>query len=214
VKKSIQIIATALAILFGNIGLSQLDSVYIVRGDSVLSVYATTEVDSITFYKPSKTVLSIGDSAHGGIVAYILESSDSGYDANVQHGLIATPTDQGQAEWGCYGIEINGADGTTVGTGKQNNIDIESGCTTSGTAADICANLMYGGYSNWFLPSKDELKKLYLNKDSIGGFTNNLYWSSTDDGHFNAWAHNFNDNSQSKAFKFFNYYYIRAVRAF
>ena len=50
-KKSIQIIVTTFAILFGNFAFSQVDSVYIVRGDSVLSVYATTEVDSIKYYK-------------------------------------------------------------------------------------------------------------------------------------------------------------------
>ena len=75
-KKSIQIIATVFAILLGNFGFSQVDSVYIVKGDSVLAVYATTDVDSVIFYRPTITPttieLSIGDSAHGGIVAYIL----------------------------------------------------------------------------------------------------------------------------------------------
>ena len=52
-KKSIQIIATAFAILLGNFGFSQLDSVYIVKGDSVLAVYATTDVDSVIFYNPN-----------------------------------------------------------------------------------------------------------------------------------------------------------------
>ena len=52
-KKSIQIIATAFAILLGNVGFSQVDSVYIVKGDSVLAVYATTDVDSVIFYNPN-----------------------------------------------------------------------------------------------------------------------------------------------------------------
>ena len=72
-KKLIFTITTAFAILTGNVVLSQVDSVYIVRGDSVLSVYATTEVDSIIFYRPTitptTTEVSIGDSVYGGIVA-------------------------------------------------------------------------------------------------------------------------------------------------
>ena len=52
-KKSIQIIATAVGLLFGNTAFSQVDSVYIVKGDSVLAVYATTDVDSVIFYNPN-----------------------------------------------------------------------------------------------------------------------------------------------------------------
>ena len=52
-KKSIQIIATVVGLLFGNAAFSQVDSVYIVKGDSVLAVYATTEVDSVIFYRPN-----------------------------------------------------------------------------------------------------------------------------------------------------------------
>ena len=39
--------------------------------------------------------------------------------------LEAAPSDQStSAEWGCYGYSIYGADGTAVGKGEQNTLDI------------------------------------------------------------------------------------------
>jgi hypothetical protein len=158
----------------------------------------------------------IGDTYQGGIIFWL--------DGN-GGGLIAAPSDQSTgAEWGCFATNIAGADGTAIGTGTQNTIDIEAGCTTSGIAADICANLTLGGYNDWFLPSKDELNEMYLNigqgnalgLGNIGGFAN-YYWSSTEDSSFpsyvassqifsngNQFGNDKNDGSGS----------VRAVRAF
>ena len=149
--------------------------------------------------------LAIGDSYQGGIIFYL-----DGFGG----GLIAAPSDQSTAApWGCYGTGISGADGTAVGTGNQNTIDIEAGCATVGIAADICANLTLGGYSDWFLPSKDELNQMYLNKAVIGGFTGGFYWSSTEYDHNEAWEQYFYDGGQNYHLKA-NAFYVRAVRAF
>ena len=155
---------------------------------------------------------AIGDTHQGGVVFYL--------DGN-GGGLIAAPSDQSSATWGCYGTIISGADGTAIGTGNQNTIDIEADCTTAGTAADICANLTLGGYSDWFLPSKDELNKMYdnigpgdeLGLGNVGNFSDNVYWSSTEYYYFDAWDQNFIDGNQNDTNK--NYTkYVRAVRAF
>ena len=120
--------------------------------------------------------LAIGDTHQGGVIFYL--------DGN-GGGLISAAFNQSNgAEWGCFGTEISGADGTTIGTGNQNTIDILNGCTTSNIAADICANLTLNGYSDWYLPSKDELTEMYNQigggGGNAGGFANNYYWSSTE----------------------------------
>jgi hypothetical protein len=149
---------------------------------------------------PPTIAVAVGDSYQGGKIAYILQAGDIGYDANVLHGLIAAPSDQGQSgtvTWGCgqvgpNSITISGADGTAIGTGAQNTIDIMNGCGTAGIAAELCGDLVLNGYSDWYLPSKDELEKLYLNQFAIGGFTlNSWYWSSTEVSTHIAWAFNF-----------------------
>ena len=217
------------------------DSLYLVKENDVLSVYATTDIDSIIFYVPSpldttittsqvklengETPLEIylsgvpidsiiGKAYQGGLIAY-LDTLDG-------TGIIAAPTDQGEAEWGCYGTSISGADGTEIGTGDQNTADILAGCSETNIAAYRCDTLTLGGYNDWFLPSKDELNKLYenigqgnaLGLGNVAGFANNYYWSSTEGDNDRAWFQNFNSNYQTYDFKFYDAYYVRAVRAF
>ena len=155
--------------------------------------------------------LSVGDNYQGGKVAYILASGDPGYEANIQHGLIITKDDiSSGAEWGCYGILITGASESAIGKGNQNTIDIMAGCATSGIAARLCGNLINGGYSDWFLPSKDEFEKIWLNKDRLG-IIGNGYWTSTQMMQFGAWCTVITGSGNGPKSQLLN---IRAVRNF
>lgn len=118
--------------------------------------------------------------------------------------------------WCNNGAVITGADSTAIGTGWQNTIDIENGCTTAGVAADICANLDINGYTDWFLPSKDELNLMYQNlkTKSRGEFGNYGYWSSSEVGGIgHAWYQVFTSGGQSTQSKNISNC-VRAVRDF
>jgi hypothetical protein len=129
--------------------------------------------------------------------------------------LEAAPSDSPSAEWGCDGTLIPGADGTAVGAGEQNTLDIEAGCATLDTAADLCANLSLGGYSDWFLPSRDELNLMYenLKAQGVDGFADNYYWSSSEYDATHAWYQLFGNGNQGNFYKE-STYRVRAVRAF
>ncbi|MCX6246457.1 MAG: hypothetical protein NTW10_01880 [Bacteroidetes bacterium] len=112
----------------------------------------------------------IGQSYGGGIVFYL--------DGSGQHGLISSTIDQSPAPWGCYGTSIAGTS-FVLGSGQTNTTLIINGCPTPGIAARVCDDLVLNGYSDWFLPSKDELTQMYLQKTVIGGFANDYYWTSS-----------------------------------
>jgi hypothetical protein len=163
----------------------------IVSPDEGLMIYNTTTKKPNYYngsewknFEDSSIPSTIGASYGGGVIAYFLLPGDPGYVAGQTHGLIAAASDQSTGvQWGCEftGIEITGADGTTLGTGYQNTIDIIDGCATAGIAAKLCSNLLLNGFNDWYLPSRDELNKLYLNQTLIGGFVNNgKYWSSSE----------------------------------
>jgi len=114
---------------------------------------------------------------------------------------------------GC-GTTFIGATGTAIGTGPSNTAIIVSHCGT-GTAAQICDALILNGYSDWFLPSHDELNQMYIQRNVIGGFANSFpfYWSSTENDSQSAWGQLFDNGTPYIVNKSLEYY-VRAVRAF
>jgi hypothetical protein len=155
-----------------------------------IRAYATNSIKTAYGNQVSFTThFVIGQSYGGGIIFYI--------DGTGQHGLIAATSDQSTgAPYGCWLTQI-GASGTAIGTGQANTNLIVSHCGT-GTAAQVCDALVLNSYSDWFLPSKDELNQMYIQSNVIGGFcTGCRYWSSSESSAANAWYTFMGNGSQA-----------------
>lgn len=178
--------------------------------------YATNSAGTAYGSDITFIALSLGASYQGGVVAYLLTEGDPGYDAQVPHGIIAASADQsGTYQWYNGSYVVTGASGTALGTGAGNTnraVSIQG----SGTyAAKICYDLVLNGYSDWYLPSNDELYKLYLSRASIG-LTTNQYWSSSeysDDTLYQARFVYGSGGTQSYGYKS-AYKYVRPIRSF
>ncbi|MBK6963013.1 MAG: DUF1566 domain-containing protein [Bacteroidales bacterium] len=174
-----------------------------------LRSYATNRVGTSYGNELSFTTLSlpyIGQSFQGGIIFYI--------DGTGQHGLIAATSDQSTgAPYGCYGYSTPGTS-TAIGTGQANTNAILNACGDAVIAARICRDLVLNGYDDWFLPSRDELVQMYIQRSAIGGFAVNDYWSSSEIDPGSGWEQNFAWDGQTHMQYKGNPGYVRAIRAF
>ncbi len=111
---------------------------------------------------------------YGGVIFYI--------DNTGNHGLVSSSADINHVvAWYNGSYILTSAIGSSIGTGKSNTDSIISKQGNTITCAAVyCDNLILEGYSDWFMPSTDELAKLYLQKETVGGFTSVNYWTSTE----------------------------------
>jgi hypothetical protein len=164
-----------------------------------------TNTDSVFIDSGITTTYTVGQSALGGIIAYTTGGGTSGL-------VITSSNVSAGAVWGCRGTEIGGT-GSAIGTGNSNTVAIIAACATAGIAARLCGDLSEGGYSDWYLPSLDELNAAYVNRVAIGGLGTVRYWTSTEFGSFSSYDINFNDGSQNISSKLASIR-VRAMRSF
>ena len=162
----------------------------------------------------------------GGIVFYVHASGTFACGATLASTckyLEAAPTsgtnlwtDDGYSWSGITDAEI-GADarGTAIGTGYKNTVAMVTQSSTARRAGTITR--AYRGPNNlsdWYLPSKDELGKLYEWRNTVGGWNGSSYFSSSEYNTFYAWYQNFFTGVQGQSGGKSASVQVRPVRAF
>ena len=166
----------------------------------------------------TKRTIAVGDTFGGGIVAYILKAGDIGYVQGEQHGIIVSeihPINQ-RVEYGScgsglsypeYQSNIMVLDSTKTQRRLLSAIHnmnlINSSCSNISSVTYYVNNWMYNGYSDWVVPSLDDLYAIKSNQSIInnsldinhqlktGGVQ---YWSSTTYGQFGVFQVSFGPN--------------------
>ena len=167
---------------------------------------------------------SIGDFVNGGVVFHIFESDEPGFVSGEIHGLVVAMSDVATSfQWGCYGTDLPNVpnvtsnppvgQGAEIGDGISNTNAILLDCP--GAPAALAARSLG---EDWFLPSINELKKIYDNKTTLEGVSgliafSNYYWSSTEYDDTSAWFQYFYNGGQYGDDKDVPTN-VRAVRAF
>jgi hypothetical protein len=180
---------------------TNLDHYEIIINGTITKKFKTsqTKISNSTYYKlPTLEIatnsepenIAIGDFYAGGIVFHIFKSGEPGYEEGETHGLVCAPTILGPMKWSDSTTYCS--TGTAFGSGENNTQLILKSLGSNGFAAYACDTCTQSGYSDWFLPSRDELDSL---KSKAAFLLNYLflqtvreYWSSSEyNQHGGAW---------------------------
>jgi hypothetical protein len=149
----------------------------------------------------------IGQRYQGGFIFFI--------DTTNEHGLIVAETDQGLAAWSPKVFELKGTK-TKFGSGTENT---KAMLNAGSDPAKMCDTLHLGGFDDWYLPSKDEIKKIwesFKDSDTLDfrkSITKANYWTSSEYDKDYAWSIYFGSGVIGCGNKL-NGCYVRAIRAF
>ncbi len=169
-------------------------------------------------------IASKADISYGDVYSGNPDYEDPSYVENVEQSLFQWSTRHVEGRYKArndYAFLLVKGTATSLGSGEANTAAILAVYSRERyryTAAAMCVGYRGGGYSDWYLPSRDELNKMYLNKKAVGGFADDPvsgagYWSSSEDDDISAWSQGFITGYQGYALKSWDRR-VRAVRAF
>jgi len=135
---------------------------------------SNTAIFNSTYYKlPTLEIvttepenIAIGDSYGGGYVFYIFQSGEPGYVPGETHGLICVPSYLNDTLFWANTSTYCSTD-TALGSGQNNTQLIVNALGNNAYAAYACDTCTQNGYTDWFLPSRNELLYLISNKSHL-----------------------------------------------
>jgi len=99
-----------------------------------------------------------------------------------------------------------------VGSGLENTYAILR--NSSESAAARAAEYSGGGYTDWYLPSQEELFALYEQSRLVYGLSAGSYWSSTQQDAYRAVSQDFTDGVQGRYNAKMSRHHLRPIRRF
>ena len=166
---------------------------------------------NVTLYAKWVSSFALRDRGPAGGWIFYVDPSDAKLLPPERTYLEAAPSDQSTwIAWSDITASVPGGTGTPIGMGQTNTANIMAQSTNS--AAYLCHIQTIGDYNDWFMPSKDELNKMYVNLKSgtdehnvvyspIAGFDTIGRWSSSEapdgPGVYTAWLQDFLTGGQS-----------------
>lgn len=151
---------------------------------ATIALSSLGEMQTVTVTIDLNDLNEMGEYKYGGVIFWINATGDEG--------LVCSINDLNNGntiQWGNNGIEYQetGATDTAIGTGQANTNAIINVQGTGNYAASLCDNLSLNGYSDWYLPSKDELNAMFINHPMInsvatangGDAFSVIYWTSS-----------------------------------
>jgi len=172
----------------------------------------------------SMMAYQVGDTGPGGGIVFFVsvEPFTCGPDLAAQcNYLEAAPGSsevrRGWADVPRLELEVDGADATAIGTGWINTMEIikQGNVDPVTSAAAYTEAYEHNGQTDWYLPSRDEFKTLYEQRDIVGEFSGADYWSSSEVSPNMAWSHYFHQGHPLLPHPKNHYtHLIRPIRAF
>ena len=169
----------------------------------LLLIFASTACSGTNEYK-------VGDRGPGGgtIVYVASESFVCGYTMTslCKHLEVAPIEAIAMYPWSedrNTSMEVSGANGSAIGTGWQNTMDIvaQGNSDPTKSVAAYAEAYEFGGMTDWFLPSKDELYEIYEQRVALEAPAGINYWSSSDFDMITSWSTSFSTGHQIRGMK-------------